>query len=245
MIAQSDADTLREQTLHVGLGAVEVGLEDGAEGAGEPCVEALGHREGALGVGRALHIDADEVVFGRGVGDHLSDDSFRQFIADIHADLGELDADVGVELPGGDLVEEAVVDGGGGFGVGDVGDAFAERVERGGDALGVETRAGGDSLFHRHAGDEALRDFAADRRSLRKGAEGLVGGECDEEGTEHAEFQVRASVVLGVGRCAQTVAARCVARMVRAVGVTSWVPGSFDCVAHGDAVLHFAQDDRF
>ncbi len=78
------------------------------------CAQVLGHGDGGLGVWSALHIDADEGVGGGGVGDHLADDALGQFGVEVHAHLGELDADVGVELARGDRVEQAMIDLGGG-----------------------------------------------------------------------------------------------------------------------------------
>ena len=124
-----------------------------------------------------------------GVRDHLADDAFGERgafggAADVHANLGELDADVGAELAGLDGVEELVVDGGAGFGVGDVEDAFAEGVEGDVDAFGVELGGGGDGLVNGHAGDEAAGDSAADGGAFRERAEGLVGRETNEKRTK-------------------------------------------------------------
>ena len=120
--AEADADALGEEAFDVGGGAEEVGLEDGAYGAG-----VFGWRRSVMaivgfGVLGALHVDTDEAADAGGVGDHFADDAFGEGracagAADVHADLGELDADVGAELAGLDGVEELVVDGGGLFGL--------------------------------------------------------------------------------------------------------------------------------
>src|SRR6202034_3121698 len=104
--------------------------------------------------------------------------------ADVHAYLGELDADVGAKLSGFDGVEKLVVDGGAGFGVGDVEDGFAEGVEGDVDAFGVELGGGSDGLVDGHAGDETAGDAAADGGALRECAERLVGRETNEKRTE-------------------------------------------------------------
>ena len=187
--AEADADALGEEAFYIIFGAKEVGLEDGADGAGVLLVEALGELEGGLGVLGAFHVDADEAADVGGVGDHVGDDAFGEGgafggAADVHADLGELDGDVGAEAAGLDGVEELVVDGGAGFGVGDVEDGFAEGVEGDVDAFGVELGGGGDGLVDGHAGDEAAGDAAADGGALRERAEGLVGGETNEERTK-------------------------------------------------------------
>ena len=152
-------------------------------------MEALGEGEGGLGVLGALHVDTDEAADVGGVGDHVVDDALGEGgafggAADVHADLCELDADVGAELAGLDGVKEAVVDGGAGFGLGDVEDAFSEGVEGDVDAFGVELDGGRDGLLDGHAGDEAQGDAATEGGALRERAEGLVGRETNEKRTE-------------------------------------------------------------
>jgi len=129
--AEADADALTEQAMGVGFRSVEVGLEDCADGTGPGFVEALGDGDGGFGVVGAFHVDADKAVDGGGVFDHLADDAFGEVgtgavAADVHAHLGEFYADVGVELAGGDFIEEAVVDGCALLGLGDLEDALAE-----------------------------------------------------------------------------------------------------------------------
>ena len=127
-------------------------------------MQALGHSDGGFGVGRAFHVDSDEGVYLGGVLDHLGDDAFGEGGVEIHADLGEFDADVGVEFAR--------------FGFG--GDAFAERVEGGGDAFAVDAVAAGEDVVDGHAGDEAAGEFAADGGTLREGTHGFVLRESDK-----------------------------------------------------------------
>ncbi len=110
-LAEADANSLPQQALGVGFGAEEVGLKDGSDAAGKTGGEALSHGDGRLGVGGALHVDADEGVGGRGVLDHLGDDALGESGVEVHADLRELDADVRVEFLFVNCVEELVVDG--------------------------------------------------------------------------------------------------------------------------------------
>ena len=109
-LAETDANSFAQQAVGVGVGAVEVSLKNRASCAGKFCGEALGHRDGGFGVERAFHIDADEGVNLSGVRDHLADDALGEGWVEVHADLREFDADVGVELARGDGVEELVVD---------------------------------------------------------------------------------------------------------------------------------------
>ena len=129
--------------------------------------------EGTLGVGGAFHIDAHEIS-GRhvgGFGDQAAHDFVGQLLVDVEAHVGELEADVGVELVGGDFVEQVVIEVGAGaslVGVGDVlsevvdGDAGSELIHRGGGANGV-----GDL----RAGDEAGAGALAKAGALGDGAQ--------------------------------------------------------------------------
>ncbi len=79
--AEADADSLLEQAVGVGFGAEHVGLEDGADGAGEAGEEALCHSERRFSVLGAFHVDADEVLVFRGVLDERGDDAFGERLA--------------------------------------------------------------------------------------------------------------------------------------------------------------------
>ncbi len=182
--AEADADVLGEKALGVGGGAEEVGLEDGADGAGVQGGETFGDGEGGLGVGGAFHVDADEGGDAGGVLDHLGDDAFGEGGVEVHAGLREFYADVGVEGAGLDGIEELVVDGGGFAGFGFGGDAFAERVETDGDAFAVDLLAGGEGVFDGHAGDEAGGELASEGGALGETAEGFILREGDEGGSE-------------------------------------------------------------
>src|SRR4029077_500165 len=81
-----------------------------------------------------------------------------QVLAEVQAELGELDGDVAGEIFGVHLFDHFDVAGadfaGGGFG----GDIFAEVIEAHVAALLAEFAAGGESLRESFAGDEASRE---------------------------------------------------------------------------------------
>ncbi len=108
-----------------------------------------------LSEARVLHVDADEVLRGAGMLDEVSGDGFGQIGGLFETHLRELDADVGVEAALGDGVEQVVVDVGGAVRFGRRGDAFAERVERDGDALAVDGFGYAKRIFGLHARDES------------------------------------------------------------------------------------------
>jgi hypothetical protein len=165
-LAEADADVFVEETLGVGFGAEEIGLEDGAYGSRELYGEALGHGDGGFGIGRAFHVDADEGLDVGGVLDHLAYDAFGEGGIEVHANLGELDADVGVEAAGVDGVEKLVIDISRfpAFSFGS--DGFAEGVEGDSDAFFVDSLAGGERLFYGHAGYEAPGHLFSHRGAL-------------------------------------------------------------------------------
>ena len=138
-----------------------------------------------LGERGAFHIDADEGFRVGGVLDHVAEDLFGERGREVHAHLGELDADVGVQLARLDGIEQLVVDGRGGVGLFGYGDAFAERVERDGDALAVHLLGGGQGLLDRHAGNKAAGELATYSGTLRKRTKLPILRHGNEERTQH------------------------------------------------------------
>ena len=57
-LAETDANSLLQETLDVAFGAEEIGLEDGADTAGKTGGEALGYGDGGFGVRGVFHVDA-------------------------------------------------------------------------------------------------------------------------------------------------------------------------------------------
>ena len=84
--------------------------------------------------------------------------------------LGELEADVGVEMALGDGVKQLVVDGGGAMRLAFRGDAFAERVEGDGDALAVDGFGHAQSVFELHSGDKARAETCSESGVLAEAA---------------------------------------------------------------------------
>jgi hypothetical protein len=120
-----------EQKIYILLAAVHVGLDDRADAAGVSglTMQATHEVEGALGVRRAFHVDADEVVDAHGVVHQLGDQAKCHLLADVEAHVGELEADVGVELALVDFVEHVVVELGAVLGFVGVGDVLAQVVD--------------------------------------------------------------------------------------------------------------------
>ena len=144
-------------------------------------MQPFSHLQRGFRVVGAFHVDADEVAGLRGVGYEFAYDAFSQIrpgavAADIHAHGGELHADVGAQFAGGDLIQQLVVERGALFGLRDLDDAFAKRIERSFDVFRVELRNDVDGFIDAHAGDETAGKPLPERVALREGAEWTIGG---------------------------------------------------------------------
>ena len=87
--------------------------------------------ERALGVGRALHVDAHKArgIHRGGFGDQSADDIAREFFVYIEPHVREFETDVGVELVGDDRVENLMVELRAVAGFVGIGDIFTEVVD--------------------------------------------------------------------------------------------------------------------
>ncbi len=127
-------------------------------------VQIVNKIEGTLGIGRAFHIHAHEVswLHGNGFGNQPTNDIPRHFFVYIEAHVGELDTDVGVEVPGADFVENLFVELGAVAGFFGVGDVFAEVIEGNVHAEFVDGLRGGDGVLNRRAGNESAGELLTD-----------------------------------------------------------------------------------
>src|SRR5208282_325481 len=94
-------------------------------------VELTNEIEGALGVGRSFHIDTNKISgrhAGR-LGDQPADDFVGHVLVHVQAHVGQLQADIRIQLVGGDFVEQMVIELGAGAGFVGVGDVLAEIVD--------------------------------------------------------------------------------------------------------------------
>src|SRR5581483_8448523 len=132
------------------LGAVEVGLEDGADVVVTALAQAPVDAERRVDVGGLLHVDPDEVAERRGVLDELGEVAERELLVDRETEMGELERDVRPESLGGDPVEQRPVrvDDGTRFGL--VAHALAEERRVRQEAVVVQ------AAEDRHRGVEAL-----------------------------------------------------------------------------------------
>jgi len=185
--AEADADAFVEEFFDISLGAAHVGLDDGSDAilvAGD-AVKFVDEIEGALGVGGAFHIDANEIFrrhAGR-FGDQTADNFVGHGFVDVEAHVGEFKADVGVEIFGGDLVEQVVVELSAGAGFIGVSDIFSEVVDGDAGSDLIHGGGGADGVGYFFSGNEAGGGALADAGALSDGAEGTALGESDEGGS--------------------------------------------------------------
>ena len=184
-LAQTDADTLREQPRRILLRPAQVGLQHRTHGPGRLPVQLLGECERGLGVGRALHVDAHKAPCPRGMADHLADEPLGQRRIHLHAHLGQLHTHIGAQLSLCNLLEQLMVDRSAGLGLGYLGHALTQRVERDLAALLIQPCRRGDRFLHRHSRNESPRDALPQRRAFGEAAEAPVRRQPDEEGTQH------------------------------------------------------------
>ena len=114
-----------------------------------------------LRVHRPFHVDAGEVLQPSGMCDELIDDLERELLGDVQAHVGQLHADVRVELSRGDLIEELVIERSAFAGLGGIRDVFAEVVDGHAHAGSVDGLSGADRVSDFSTCDEACGDAAA------------------------------------------------------------------------------------
>ena len=122
--------------------------------------------ERALGVGRAFHVDAHEVVDAHRVVHQLGHQTERQVLAHVEAHVRELEADVGVQLARGDFVEHAVIELGAVLGLVGVGDVLAQVVDADAGAPLVDHLGGVNDVVQLRTGNEAVGEAQAQWRLL-------------------------------------------------------------------------------
>ena len=185
--AEADADTVGGQGPDIFFATIEISLDDNAYVAVVPGdgVETANHIYCGLCVLTTFHINADEGIGGDGVFDQPGDNFLSQAEAEIHPHLGELYADVSVEVTGLDGVEEPVVDVGRMAGFLRGGDIFAQTVESGGDAQVSQGLGRVNYLIKGHPSHETGGHAAAHRRPLGEVSKGGVAREGNESGAQN------------------------------------------------------------
>ena len=132
-----------------------------------------------------------------------------------------------------DEVEELVIDFGGVAGLGFGGDAFAERVEGDGHALGVDGLGGAQRVGDGEAGDEARAEAHTQARLLRETAQPAVAGKSNEGGAEDGHEWTRPEAA---GRLTDFLVSHRGADIPR--GCASWLRRATEC---GSGVFSWAE----
>ena len=126
--------------------------------------------ECALRIGRSLHVDADESRrgHGRSLGHQAADDLASQLLIHIEAHMGELEADIGIELVGDDGVKNLMVELRAVAGFFRIRYIFAEVVDADAHAGAIDSLGGANGVCDLGARDEPSGDAAANGRSFGK-----------------------------------------------------------------------------
>jgi hypothetical protein len=122
--------------------------------------------KGALGVGRALHVNAHEVVDLHCVADQLSHQRESQILVYIEAHVGEFQADVGIKFARRHLLEHLVIELGALLGFVDVGDVLAQVVDADTGAPPVDCLGDADGVGELSSGDKAAGEAQTEGRGL-------------------------------------------------------------------------------
>src|ERR1700716_4323373 len=131
--AEPYADALGEQLLDVGFGAPHIRLDHRPYASLIPWnpVEFVNKVGRALRIWRSFHIDANKIL-GRHAGrlrDQPADNFVGHCFVQVEAHVGQLQADICVQLVGGDFVEQVVIKLGAGTGLVGVGDVLSQIVD--------------------------------------------------------------------------------------------------------------------
>src|SRR5208282_3645992 len=110
--------------------------------------------EGALGVGRALHVHADKVVTAGGVRNQRANVLVCQLLVDVQPHVRELEADVRLQAAGGDLVQQLVIESHTLPRFLGIGDVLPQVVDRDRQAEIVHAAGGSHRVVYSRAGDK-------------------------------------------------------------------------------------------
>ena len=182
--AKADGDAEGGKSAKVVVGAIEVGLEDGAEGA-VGGVEILDEAQGAVDVFAGFHVDFDPGTDAPGFLLDGFDVGAAERVADVKAELGELDRDGGRQRSGGDGVERLFDADARGEGFIRRSDIFAQVVERGEDVLRIKAARDGDAVLEALARDETAGEAGSERRGFHPAAQGAAAGEEEKRFSQH------------------------------------------------------------
>ena len=172
------ADDFLRMRLLAAEGA-KAGLQNDPDVAISLLPHGLEDVERDRGVGRVLHVDADEELLRRRGIENAPQIVDRCGAIDREPELGQLERDVPFDPRGGDLVEHREVRARGARRLGDRSNRFAEVVERHREARGLNPPGGLDRVRDRLARDEPTRESGAAAHPVpgRQRFQGLVSGE--------------------------------------------------------------------
>lgn len=198
-LAEADGDAEGVKAAEVVVGAVEVGLEDGAKTV-VGGVEVFDDAKGGVDVLAGLHVDFDAGADGAGLEEDGFDVGAAEGVRDVKAELSELDGDGGVQGRAGDGVEGILDAGAGGFGFFTGCDVLAKVIEGGQNAFLLEAEGDGDDVFEAAAGDEAAGEAGGGGGSFHPPPEGAAAGEEEKRFSQHTGLIPFYGIRCGAGK---------------------------------------------
>src|SRR5260370_41478425 len=171
----------------VGFAAVEIGLNDGADG-GIPRANALDEVDGSLRVERPFHVDAQKIIEARGTLHDGAKQALAKFHVDIEAELRELAGNVGVQSFLSDAFKNLEIGIAGMLRIRNGGNIFAEIIDAGEHARIIALARGSDGFIQRLTRAEPPTHAARGAIGSDPIGEAFVFGKLEQRRPEHARL---------------------------------------------------------
>src|SRR6185369_8632689 len=148
-LAETNANAFGAKRFCVIGGAPHIGLQNRTDVSGVSglAMELASEIQGLLRVGRAFHINADEVLNGHRVIEKFADDTARQILVDVQTHVSQLEADIGIEFPLINFIEKLMVKIAAMERFVAIGDIFAKVVDTDADAKLIDGFGGLEKFF--------------------------------------------------------------------------------------------------
>ncbi len=155
-----------QKIFNVFFRAPHIRLNHRAHSARVPrhAVQFVNEIERALGVRRTFHIHPNEIrrLHGRGFRHQAGDQIAGELLVHVETHVGQLQADVCVELALRDFVQHLMIELGAGAGLVSVGDILAEVVDRDAQALLIDGLRDAQRIVHLSAGHKTAGQALTD-----------------------------------------------------------------------------------
>ena len=184
-----------QQLFNVLFRAPHIGLDHRAYCASmtRHAVQFVHKVERALGVGRAFHVDPNEItrIHGRRLRHQAGDQIAGEFLVHVETHVGKLQADIRVELAARDFVQHLMIKLGAGAGFLSVGNVLAEVVDGNAETRLIDGLSDAQRIVHLGAGHKTAGQTLPDGGPLSHPAQRAVLGKRNEERPQHVPSRPR------------------------------------------------------